>query len=119
MDDSYSMSELSMNWQKVKREIEELHHQRKKEGLEVATKKGLNMFIAFLYRSNDIPARHEGMLSFADLEMKPVNLKERFDFILARPGLFPAFIQLCELMSEQEKLYAKKKMMKKASGQNG
>lgn len=100
-------------WHQVKREIEELHRQRKKEGTEEVTKKGIDLFIQFLFLSNDKPYSFHDSPPLDDLEVKPVNLKERLDFILARPSLFPSYIQLCELMVEQEKLFAKKMIKKK------
>lgn len=112
MDDSVSV--ILETWHHVKTEIEELHKQRKREGTAEATKKGLELFWKFLYRSNDRPYVPMEPLPLSDFEYKPVNLKERLDFIKTRPSLYPAYIQLCELMAEQEKLYAKKKI-KKAS----
>ena len=53
------------------------------------------------------------------LEMKPVNLEERLGFIISRPTLFHSYRQLTELMVEQEKLYAKKNIVKKRLSQNG
>lgn len=105
-------------WQELNKEIEKLHQQRKKEGIEEATKDGIRLFLEFLYWCNDKSPCLNETNSFAELEMKPVNMKERLEFILERPGLFPAYRQLCELMAEQEKLLAKKMVMTKASSQN-
>lgn len=110
-----SLSRLVETWLLLKAEIEELHRQRKKEGTAEATQKGLELFLEFLYRSNDHPYNTDDRFSFSGLEYKPVNLSERIDFILNRPGLFPSYIQLCELMVEQEKIFAKKKIKKASS----
>lgn len=119
MNDSYSLLDLEELWQKIKIELEELHRQRKKNVLEETSKKAIHLFMQYLYMSNDKSVSFQEPLSFTDLEIKPVNLKERLEFILARPSLFPSYVQLCELMAEQEKLAAKKRIMKKASNQNG
>jgi hypothetical protein len=110
-----SLSHLLETWHQLKAEIEELHRQRKKEGTAEATQKGLELFLEFLFLSNDKPYSALERVSFTDLEYKPVNLTERVDFILNRPGLFPSYIQLCELMVEQEKIFAKKKIKKASS----
>lgn len=119
MNDSYSLYDIMEMWRQIKIELEELHRQRKKDALEETTKKAIHLFLQFLYLSNDKSFCFQEPLSFTDLEMKPVNLIERLEFILARPSIFPSYVQLCELMEEQEKLAAKKRIMKEASNQNG
>jgi hypothetical protein len=100
-------------WQMQKREIENLYRQREKSEIIEAMKKGIGLFLQFLYWSNGKPVYLKELPTFSDLSLKPVNLDERAGFIISRPSLYHSFIQLCELMVEQEKLLAKADTMKK------
>lgn len=104
-------------WDKLKTVIEEMHQQRKKEGIKEAMRKGVGLFLQYLYWSNEIPVCLKDLPDFIGVRIKPVNLEERAGFIIAKPGLFHSYVQLCELMIEQEKLFAKNNMIKKASSQ--
>jgi hypothetical protein len=106
------------NWSKVKPIIEEMHHQRKKAGIKEVMKNGISLFLQFLYWCNGKPVFLKELPVFADISIKPVNLEERVGFIISRPGLYHSYVQLCELMIEQEKLFAKNKIIKKASSQD-
>jgi hypothetical protein len=105
-------------WGKVKPIIEEMHHQRKKDGIKEAMKKGIGLFLQFLYWSNGKPVFLKELPLFTNISIKPVNLEERVGFIISRPGLYHSYVQLCELMIEQEKLFAKNMMIKKASSRS-
>jgi hypothetical protein len=113
----YFLLLLKDEWGKLRPAIEEMHHQRKKDGINGAMKKGVGLFLQYLYWSNGTPACLKELPNFIDVKIKPVNLEERVGFIIARPGLFHSYVQLCELMIEQEKLFAKNNMIKKASSQ--
>jgi hypothetical protein len=105
-------------WFNVRPIIEEMHHQRKKDGIKEAMKKGIGLFLQFLYWSNGKPVFLKEQLVFGKIRIKPVNLEERIGFIIARPSLYHSYVQLCELMIEQEKLFAKNNMIKKASSRS-
>ncbi|MCQ6277884.1 YpoC family protein [Bacillus sp. EB600] len=105
-------------WNRLKIGIEELHHQRKKNGVIEKMKNGTGLFLQYLFWSNEKPVCLKELPAFPDLSMKPVNLEERAAFIIARPGIHHAYVQLCELMIEQEKLFAKKITIKKASSRS-
>ena len=81
--------------------------------------KGIGLFIQFLSWSNDSQLTLKNLNQLTLLEIKPVNVEERLGFIISRPNLFHSYRQLSELMVEQEKLYAKKNIVKKASKPNG
>jgi len=102
-------------WNKLKIGIEELHHQRKKSGVIEKMKNGTGLFLQYLFWSNEKPVYLKELPAIPDLSMKPVNLEERAAFIIARPGIHHAYVQLCELMIEQEKQIAKRNTLKKAS----
>jgi len=48
-----------------------------------------------------------------DYLVKPVNVQERLNFIETKPRLYHSYVQLAELFSEQEKLFAKNKALNK------
>ncbi|MED1907342.1 YpoC family protein [Cytobacillus firmus] len=68
-------------------------------------KVSLGVFLQLLYWSNSKPANLQE--DPGELTIKPVNLKERLDFIAARPAFYHSYIQLSELMTEMEKQYMK------------
>jgi hypothetical protein len=104
-------------WGELKTVIEETHRQRKKNGINETMRKGVGLFLQYLYWSNGIPVCLKELPDFIDVKIKPVNAKERAGFIMARPGLFHSYVQLCELIIEQEKLFAKNNIIRKASSQ--
>jgi hypothetical protein len=106
-------------WEKVKEQLEELFRKRDTKNAELAMTKGIELFLQFLFETNDCAPSQIEPNSLLPLEFKPINVVERLAFIQARPRLFPSFRQLCELMVEQEKLFVKKQIMKKASKPNG
>lgn len=112
------LPQIHKKWDKLRIDIEELHHHRKKSGVTESIKKSICIFLEYLYWSNEKPVCLKDLPNFADLKIKPVNLEERVGFIISRPSLYQSFIQLCEMMMEQEKLFAKNTMIKKASSRN-
>ncbi|SDL93789.1 YpoC family protein [Bacillus sp. OK048] len=108
---------LAAEWNQLKGELETLYRNRDQKTTLDGMKKGIGLYIQFLYLSND--RQGKDLESFDSLEIKPVNLEERLVFILSRPNLFHSYRQLSELMMEQEKLYAKKNILKKRLSQKG
>jgi hypothetical protein len=105
---SYALEE----WNGLKSKLEELHRNRDKKGLRQSMKTGIGLFLEILFWSNDRSVRLDKPDMIEALNYKPVNIRERLEFIMARPGLFHSYIQLSELMTEQEKLFAKKISLK-------
>ncbi|MDR7075316.1 hypothetical protein J2Y03_000304 [Neobacillus niacini] len=114
-----AISHLLAEWGQVKGELEILYRNREQKTTLQGMKKGIGLFILFLYLSNDSQANLKELEPIDFIEMKPVNLEERLGFIISRPTLFHSYRQLTELMVEQEKLYAKKNIVKKRLSQNG
>jgi hypothetical protein len=119
LDDRDLISVLLADWKKVKEELEVLYRERDQKSTIDGMKKGISLFIQFLFWTNEQPINSSRSFSLEFLEVKPVNLEERLGFIIARPNLFHSYRQLSELMTEQEKLYAKKNILKKASKPKG
>lgn len=102
-------------WQSLKVEIESMHRNKEKNDVIQTMKKGISLFMQMLFWSNETPVCLKVPFNFSDLIYKPMNVEERITFTLERPGLFHSYIQLTELFIEQEKLFFKKIVIKKAS----
>lgn len=110
---------LLAKWDEVSSELEALYRNRDQKSTLQLMKKGISYFIQFLFWSNDRQVHSKETISFNLLEIKPVNLEERLTYILSRPNLFHSYRQLSELFTEQEKLLAKKNILKKRLSQKG
>jgi hypothetical protein len=106
---------LFKEWQKVKDQLNVLYHEREQKNIVQNMKKGIGLFIQLLFWSNGKPVQLKEPSAFSEMDFKPINVQERLEFIISRPKLFHSFIQLSELMTEQEKHYMKKSIQKKAS----
>lgn len=116
---SEAIALLLTEWNQVKGELELLFRHRDQQAALNVMRKGIGLFIQFLYWSNDKQTIVSDIETLVNLELKPVNVNERLGFIIARPNLYHSYRQLSELIMEQEKLYAKKIILKKRHSQNG
>jgi hypothetical protein len=114
-----AISNLLSDWERIKVELEILYRNRDQKSTLQGMKKGIGLFIQFLYWSNDRQINSKEPVSINQLVITPVNLDERLAYILSRPNLFHSYRQLSELMTEQAKQYAKKNIVKKRLSQNG
>ncbi|WP_066061061.1 YpoC family protein [Neobacillus soli] len=114
-----SITDILEEWVELKGQLEELFRARDLKNVSEMMKTGITLFIQFLSWSNEKQALLDDPKTFNQLEFKPVNLDERLLFINSRPNLYHSFRQLSELMIEQEKLFAKRNIIKKASKPNG
>jgi hypothetical protein len=118
MNPQESVPILLEEWQQLKNHLKLLFQKRKQEFILESMKKGIGLFLQLLFWSNGKPVHLKEPIPFSQLTSKPVNVQERLDFIISRPKLFHSFIQLSELMVEQEKHYMKNVVVKKASRPN-
>jgi hypothetical protein len=114
-----AISNLLSDWERIKVELETLYRNRDQKSTLQGMKKGIGLFIQFLYWSNDRQINSKEPISINQLVITPVNLDERLAYILSRPNLFHSYRQLSELMTEQAKQYAKKNIVKKRLSQKG
>jgi tRNA nucleotidyltransferase/poly(A) polymerase len=114
-----AISNLLSEWERIKVELEILYRNRDQKSTLQGMKKGIGLFIQFLYLSNDRQVNSKEFISINLLEITPVNLEERLAYILSRPNLFHSYRQLSELMTEQAKQYAKKNIAKKRLSPKG
>jgi hypothetical protein len=114
-----AISRLLADWVHIKTELEVLYRNRDQKSTIQGMKKGIGLFIQFLCWGNEKEINLKDFEPLERLEIKPVNLDERLGFIIRRPNLYHSYRQLSELMVEQEKLYAKKNIVKKRLGPKG
>lgn len=104
-------------WNEIKSELHTLFANRESSSVEPLMKKGISLFLEALYWTNHIPTLQEET-TIDTLLIKPVNVKERLDFILSYPKKFHSYMQLGELFVEIEKLFTREQVRKKASKAN-
>lgn len=105
-------------WNNVKAQLGELFRERNQKNTKALMEIGIDLFIQFLFKSNNKPVLAKESIPFDELAIKPVNIKERLGFIMARPNLYHSYRQLSELVIEQEKQFVKYTAMKKSSRPN-
>lgn len=99
--------ELIKAWEELEIEIKSLFDHRDKQGATLPMKRGIGYLIEFIFWTNGHPARRLDQFEIESLQLKPVNFFERLQFILKRPSIYPSYIQLKELMEEQQKQFSK------------
>lgn len=99
--------QLLGKWNALEKEIKELFDARKNKAALLPMKQGIDLLLQFVFRSNGLEVRKLEELNADSLLIKPVNFIERIQFLIKRPNLYPSYVQLCELFSEQEKQYSK------------
>ncbi|QCJ43247.1 hypothetical protein FAY30_15810 [Bacillus sp. S3] len=109
-----AVSSVLKEWEQMKARLDQLFRERDQKNANDLMKKGITLFIQFLHYTNVETSIPNRSLDFDQLSFKPVNIRERLGFIMARPGLYHSYRQLSELMVELEKLYAKKNIKNKS-----
>jgi hypothetical protein len=106
---------LIKDWNNLKTQLEILYKKRDVKSTLPLMEKGINLFIQFLFWSNEQSVPPKEIITSIRMLNEPVNVEERLAFIQSRPSLYQSFRQLCELMLEQEKIYVKLNIKRKAS----
>ncbi|MBM7654887.1 YpoC family protein [Neobacillus cucumis] len=106
---------LMAEWESIQRQLEPLFRARDFKSTNQWMEKGINLFLQFLYLTNDETFIPHNQITLNQFPFKPVNLEERLGFIKSRPGLYHSYRQLSELMIEQEKQFVKGNIVKKSS----
>jgi hypothetical protein len=104
-------------WESIQSQLAPLFRARDQKNTKEWMKKGINLFLQFLYLTNNeiFLSSNGNKINYDQFLFKPVNLEERIDFIISRPGLYHSYRQLSELMHEQEKQFVKSNIVKKSS----
>ena len=101
--------QIIQRWKQSKLALEVYFKNREREKVLPIMKDSIELFHEYLFISNGKKVNEK----INDCLLKPVNLQERISFIEANPGLFHSYVQLAELYSEQEKLFAKYRAINK------
>lgn len=96
-------------WCIEKDEIGKFFRARNNQAAQVPMKKHIANFLAVLFEINNLQlsSNSEVLELIDDLEIKPINSKERLSFLIESPSHYHSFIQLSELFEELEKQYRK------------
>lgn len=112
-DASNSVLQLIHYWKQLHKRLADLFEKRDRLNVHRPMKQGIALFIQCLFWMNDVPVIFsEQSIKIVNLKWKPVNVKERLEFIIHQPNYYHSFVQLNELMNELEKQYHIKKASK-------
>ncbi|MBT2662323.1 YpoC family protein [Bacillus sp. ISL-45] len=110
-DRDMAVERLLSEWNQCKAKLAAHFRNRESDLAEPLMQRAILLFEQFLILSNSL---NQDVHSIKDCKIKPVNAKERLDFIVARPKLFHSYKQLAELFAEQEKQFAKQAILNKS-----
>jgi hypothetical protein len=99
------ITNLIQQWNLLQVTLEARFRNRESKQAVPVMEQAIELFIQYIYMTNEIGSSKSKF--WAECDLKPVNLEERLQFIISRPGLFHSYKQLTELFTEQEKQYAK------------
>ncbi|MEH7441662.1 YpoC family protein, partial [Bacillus sp. JJ1122] len=107
------IEELSHNiflrWKQSQLALEGFFKNREGEQVLPIMKDSIELFYQYLFISNGNKVNRK----INDYLVKPVNVLERLNFIETKPHLYHSYVQLAELFTEQEKLFAKNMALNK------
>ncbi|WP_078380222.1 YpoC family protein [Sutcliffiella halmapala] len=106
---------LFLGWKELEGELTQFHENRESIKVKVKMTQAIALLLQALFWLNRQPVRslQEWQKEVNLLQYKPVNIEERLDFVMKRPELYHAFIQLQQLFSECTKLFYKVKIIEK------
>lgn len=107
LDGDQQIPQLLEKWNNLESEIKQLFADRKNKTVLLPMRQGIDLLLQFVFWSNNLPVGNLEDLNSDEILIKPVNFIERIQFLLQRPNLYPSFVQLCELFTEQKKQYSK------------
>lgn len=100
------LPELLPIWERLIAAVEEKHRLRQKDTNEEMSALLALFFMALFWINGSPAAPVFWKQKEAEFGIKPINFRERFQFIVAGPCTYPAFRQLVELMTELRKAAA-------------
>ncbi|MGM0834974.1 MAG: YpoC family protein [Bacillota bacterium] len=96
-------------WKEIEAKLNMLHEKRERSDVKAHVVGGIALLLQAIFWMNKLPVR-----SLADWEKEilqlhviPVNIVERLDFVMKKPEMYHAFIQLQQLFTESSKLFYK------------
>lgn len=108
-----SIPAILKEWEKIKIELNYKFSNRDNQAASPLMKMGISFFYEMLFWCNRNPVTLEDHHSF-DLQIKPVNVDERLNFILTHVNNYHSFVQLSELFIEMMKQFSAKQVTQKS-----
>jgi hypothetical protein len=110
---SDSIPLLLFSWKRQESMLNDLHEKRRRFEAKEHIIPAVGWFIQMLFWINGQPVRSltDWKKDVQSLQWKPMNVDERLDFVMKKPGMYHAFIQLQQLFTECNKLFYKIKVM--------
>lgn len=96
-------------WEQLQHQLTELF-KHKSESKKELMSSGIQLFESILVKVEGITFQKEGMAQYT---VAPLNVSERYDFVLGNSGNYAAFRQLDELFKETKKIIARKRVMER------
>ncbi|UAL45731.1 YpoC family protein [Sutcliffiella horikoshii] len=102
-------------WKEKETLLNSLHEIRNRKEAREEIILPIAWFLQMLFWMNGHPVRSlvDWKKEVEKLKWKPVNVDERFEFIIKKPEMYHAFIQLQQLFTESAKLFYKMKAVEK------
>nr|WP_235356955.1 hypothetical protein [Bacillus alveayuensis] len=102
-------------WKEEREQLQVLFANRNRKAAKEPMLRSLSYFLACLYWLNGTRVKEivNWEKEIDALSIKPMNCKERLQFIFAKCDLYHSFVQLSELFEELNKLYYKMLVMNK------
>ncbi|WP_100331385.1 YpoC family protein [Bacillus xiapuensis] len=103
---------LDQEWRKLKKQLDRAFQMRDSCTFSSPMKALLALLWMNLYWSNGSPVMLNNWPDrVQSLAIKPINAAERLSFVMNRPFSYQAYVQINELISEQQKQLAKYQLM--------
>jgi hypothetical protein len=112
------LPDFYLAWEELHGEIKTLFDNRNNKDTVVPMKRGIGYLIELIFWTNGLPAQKKDQFDFETLNIKPVNIAERLQFLMRKPNIYPSFAQLNELMEEQKKQFSKYLALQKSGNIN-
>ncbi|WP_096200896.1 YpoC family protein [Bacillus sp. FJAT-45350] len=116
-DKETSLKVILQIWQENHSVLTTYFQKRDRKKAIVPMVHSITLFIQYLHWLNNqsVNGIKEWERELEQLQHKPVNVVERFSFILKNPSLFHSFVQLKAMFEESEKLFYKVLLIEKKS----
>ncbi|WP_053073700.1 YpoC family protein [Bacillus sp. LL01] len=110
---SDSIPLILISWKAKQSTLNTLHENRDRRGAKEEMIPAIGWFLQMQFWMNGQPVRsiNDWKRDIDSLKWTPINVDERFDFVLKKPELYHSFIQLQQLFTEGEKLFYKSKAL--------
>lgn len=97
-------------WEQLQHQLTGLFKHRNESKKELMSS-GIQLFESILVKVEGITFQKE---KIAQYTVAPLNVLERYEFVLSNSGNYAAFRQLDELFKETKKIIARKRVMERA-----